>query len=255
MKDQINVLDKGFVRIENFAGGDQSVVRAARVSYASNLTTRIFTPEEQAAKDMKLIKYMLEHEHGTPFEHNMFTFHVKAPIFVFRQWHRTRIGVSYNELSARYSEMNDEFYIPKLWREQDTKNKQGSKFSDKIDHDAATKTLEKQCHSAMATYDWMIREGIAREMARMVLPVNLYSEMYVTFNARSLMNFIGLRSEMHAQSETRKFSHAMSILFKNAMPMTHGAMTEVLEAKHGNGRDYSELFQSHLAADAGIIGG
>ncbi len=216
---EISVLDKGFVRLEGHIGNDHSVVRAARVSYGS--TAR--TPED----DKKLIRFMLEHEHGTPFEHNMFTFHVKAPIFVFRQWHRTRIGISYNELSARYSEMKDEFYVPKIWRAQDTKNKQGSVAAELQHHQ-----LEAECWqasaAAMKSYRWLLANGAAREMARMVLPVNLYSEMYFTCNARSLMAFMKLRSEQHAQWEMRQYSNALWKLFAAAMPWTAEAFLGTL---------------------------
>lgn len=226
----IPVLDKGFVRLENCpppGEGDKSVVRAARVSYGSESVS-----EE---KDKKLILYMLKNRHGSPFEHNSFTFHVKAPIFVFRQWHRTRIGVSYNEMSARYTEMKDEFYLPTVWRAQETgagANKQGSVADklQKLEHECYTDILRNHCEEAMTRYRIMIQGGVAREMARMILPVNLYSEMYFTVNARSLMFFLGLRSEAHAQWETQQFSNALAQFFKTSMPWTYEAFYSTLDA-------------------------
>lgn len=226
----ISVLDKGFVRLEDFSGGDDAVVRSARVSYGSR-------PRDEE-KDKKLIAYMLSNDHGSPFEHNHFTFHVKAPIFVFRQWHRTRIGVSYNELSARYSEMKDEFCIPEKWRTQDTKNKQSSLAAD-LNHTRCTNAVIQSYEQSMITYRLLLSEGVAREMARIVLPVALYSEMYFSCNARSLMAFIALRSDNHAQAETRQYSHTMAHFFRQKMPWTFAAFfNSLFERKN---RDYSEL--------------
>lgn len=237
MTNEIKVLDKGFVRLEEFSGSDDSVVRSARVSYGAR-------PKDEE-KDKKLIDFMLRNEHGTPFEHNHFTFHVKAPIFVFRQWHRTRIGVSYNELSARYSEMKDEFYLPTIWRGQDTKNKQGSVLVD-LDHDACSVILKRNSEEAMRNYRFLLDNGAAREMARMALPTNLYSEMYFSCNARSLMAFIALRSDNHAQSETRQYSHAMATYLREKMPWTFEAFfNSLLKRENRNYSELAEYFTSH----------
>lgn len=236
---EIKVLDKGFVRLETFAGSDDAVVRAARVSYGAK------PPDPE--KDKKLISFMLNAEHGSPFEHNLFTFHVKAPIFVFRQWHRTRIGVSYNEVSARYSEMPDEYYTPDVYRAQDTKNKQGSLESDNLDHKLAKEIVERNNSNSMKYYRDLLHLGVAREMARMVLPVNLYSQMYFSANARSLMYFVSLRSDAHAQAETRQYAHAMACMFEGCMPWTFAALKVQLESR--DNKDYSELwkFRDELA--------
>lgn len=222
---ELKVLDKGFVRLESFSGGDEAVLRAARVSYGKS-------PEPDAVRDAKLICYLMANDHGTPFEQTSFTFHVKAPILVFRQWHRTRVGVSYNELSARYTEMKDEFYIPEKWRAQEKgpkSNKQGSVSTDELPHLDLTYIAQSSCERSMVDYRRLLGMGAAREMARMVLPVSLYSEMYFTCNARSLMFFIRLRSDLHAQNETRQYSHAMAFLFREAMPTTFRAMCEEME--------------------------
>lgn len=220
----IKVLDKGFVRVEDFMASDDSVVRAARISYGPQ------PPDME--KDKKLIAYMLKNRHGTPFEHNAFKFHVKAPIFVFRQWHRTRIGVSYNEASARYKEMQDDFYLPTVWRAQEVgkgANKQGSVAAPDLNHKEISEHFRISCEDAMKSYRTLLGTGVAREMARMVLPVNLYSEMYFTINARALMLFLSLRSDAHAQWETQQYSDALALIFRSAMPWTYEAFYHSLE--------------------------
>jgi len=213
----IRVLDKGFLRLEDRMGGDMSVIRAARVSYMSEKPR---PPEE----DEKLIAYLLKHNHGTPFEHAVFQFHVKLPIFVARQWIRHRMS-SYNETSFRYREAPEEFYIPEKWRKQDTKNKQGSIDTAEIQHHWLDAELNSACKSAMKSYKFLLENGAAREMARMVLPTNLYTEWYWTVNARSLMHFISLRSDSHAQWETRQYSHALATMMREAMPWTWQAFS------------------------------
>lgn len=219
--ETVKVLDKGFVRLEDWMGGDSAVLRSARVSYGSESVDE--------ARDRKLIAYLLAHQHGTPFEHAVFTFHVKLPIFVARQWIRHRMS-SYNETSMRYREAPEEFYIPEKWRAQDTKNKQGSVAAD-ICHAEASDILVQRCSEAMESYrDLVVNRGIAREMARMVLPVNLYTEWYWTVNARSFMHFVGLRSESHAQWEIQRYSDAMYRLFAEKMPWTADAFRSTLDA-------------------------
>lgn len=210
----------GGVRLENHIGGDESVVRAARVSYGKSSST----PE----RDKKLISYMLQNKHGSPFEHNSFTFHIRAPLFVVRQWQRTRIGVSYNEISGRYTEMVDSFYIPKIWRVQDAKNKQGSAGA-LNNSELLSAELKKDCEESYRSYLWYLSQGVAKEMARMVLPVNLYTEFYFTCNARSLMYFIALRSEQHAQWEIQQYSNSMWKFFAEIMPWTAEAFLQTLD--------------------------
>lgn len=217
MKDAVNVLDKGFVRLVDFMGGDQGVVDAARVSYGGK------SKGEEA--DRKLIAYLLKHQHMTPFEHAIFKFHVKTPIFVMRQWIRHRMA-SYNEISARYTEVKDEFYVPTQWRAQDLKNKQGSVAAPQLDHAALTRKFEEQVKAAQATYQELLKAGVARELARMVLPVNAYTEFYFTINARSLMNFVTLRADVHAQWEIQQYAEAMAESFKAKMPWTYDAFVQ-----------------------------
>lgn len=212
--DSTPVLDKGFVRLVEFMGGDQGVVDAARVSYGGK------SRGEEA--DRKLIAYLLKHKHESPFEHAFFKFHVSCPIFVMRQWIRHRMA-SYNEISARYTEVRDEFYIPEKWRAQDVKNKQGSVVAATLDHAALTERFEAQMKSAMAAYKDLLAAGVAREMARMVLPVNAYTEFYWTVNARALMNFITLRADVHAQWEIQQYAEALAHYFREKMPWSYDA--------------------------------
>ena len=216
------VLDKGFVGLVSYAGGDLSVVASARVSNGSG-------PEEAskgADKDQKLINYLMKHKHGTPFEHNMFTFYAKVPIFVAREWQRHRIG-SYNELSGRYTEFKPEFYIPDKARGPAETNKQGSVY---LDNTIADEWLNTAVwHSSIRAYEEyerLLRYGIAKEMARMVLPLNTYTEYYWTVNARSLMNFLSLRCGEDAQWEIRQYANAIRDIFKDIMPWTFQAWIE-----------------------------
>lgn len=208
---EFRVLDKGFIRLVEFMGGDQGVVDSARVSYGGK--------SKEAEQDRKLIAYLLKHSHMTPFEHSVFKFHVSCPIFVMRQWIRHRMA-SYNEISARYTEMKDEFYIPSAWRAQDLKNKQGSVKTADLDHPALTAHFSAQVEASLKCYRGLLEAGVAREMARMILPVNLYTQFYWTINARSLMNFITLRADVHAQWEIQQYAQALARFFAQKMPWT-----------------------------------
>lgn len=136
--------------------------------------------------------------------------------------------------------MKDEFYFPTKWRAQDTKNKQGSVSAD-LAHKEISDHFKISCEDAMKSYRVMLGSGVAREMARMILPVALYSEMYFSCNARSLSYFVALRSDIHAQAETRQYAHALALMFEECMPWTFAALRAQLESRAN--RDYSELWQ------------
>lgn len=205
------VLDKGFVKLIGFVGGDDMAVMAARVSFDMSL--------KGEERDRKLIEYLLKHEHFTPFEHCIFQFHIKCPIFVARQWMRHRWG-SYNEVSARYTEVKDEFYIPEKFRIQDTKNKQGSLNSENLNNEKLLEQYNKAVENSYKVYEYLLKEGVAREMARMVLPVSQYTQFYWSINARSLLNFIKLRTDSHAQYEIREYANVIAGIFAKKMPWT-----------------------------------
>jgi thymidylate synthase (FAD) len=220
MTTDIQVLDHGFVNFVEDMGGDRAVVQAARVCYKSD---GLSEPE----KDRKLIRYLLEHDHGTPFEHAVLKFHVKAPLFVARQWFRHRMS-SYNETSQRYAVVPEEFYIPAAWRLHDAKNKQGS-VAGAMEHDVLSGKLLSHCQQSMRVYNELLETGVAKEMARMALPVNVYTEWYWTVNARALMHFIALRSEAHAQWEIRQYSNALWKIFAGVMPWTAEAFLGTID--------------------------
>jgi thymidylate synthase (FAD) len=213
----INTLDKGFVALIEFGGGDTMVVKAARISYGKELKG-----DEQ---DKRLIKYMMKHHHGTPFEHSLFIFHVKAPIFVARQWFRHRIG-SFNEISGRYVEYQEEFYIPKKLRVPHPENKQASVEAYIENEEELIKIYEESIKRSYEAYKRLIQSGVAREMARAVLPLALYTQFYWSVNPRSLMNFLNLRLQEDAQWEIRQYAERIAFFFYQMMPWTFSAFLE-----------------------------
>ena len=221
-KDLYPVLDKGFVKLVDFMGGDRRAVDSARVSFGS-----VSKGEEQ---DKKLIAYLLAHGHITPFEHCVFELHIKCPIFVARQWMRHRIA-SYNEVSARYTEVKDEFYVPGTFRAQDRINKQGSLEGGKLDNPRMLELYNKSIEASYAAYGELLKAGAAREMARMVLPVAQYTQFYWGVNARSLLNFLTLRLDSHAQYEIRQYAEAIREIFREKMPWTWDAFQKLNEKK------------------------
>lgn len=212
---EIKILDKGFVRFIEMLGDDMSAVQAARVSYGKGLTN--------IKRDRKLLFYLIEHDHHTPFEHIVFKFHVKTPIFVMRQWIRHRIS-SVNERSGRYTEFNEEWYIPEKIRTDDNINLQGSNFSsdEKLNSDGVKK-IEESIERSFEEYRKLREMGVAKELARIVLPVSMYTEFYWTLNVRSLMNFLNLRADGHAQFEIREYAKAIAKIFEEKCPNTYEA--------------------------------
>lgn len=216
MNSVIDVLDHGYVRLVDHMGDDLSIVRAARVSYDAEWRTG-----EDSGKDAKLIKYLLDNRHTSPFEHVQFTFEVKAPIFVFRQWHRHRTW-SFNEISARYSELPDEFYVPELGQitTQSTDNKQMRTEERHPYANRGQALMIDACANSFYIYDTLIRAGIPRELARTVLPVATYSKMFATVDLHNLLHFLTLRLHEHAQYEIRVYAEAMLELIKDVVPIT-----------------------------------
>jgi len=210
----IPLLDRGFVKLVDFMGSDLRAVNAARVSFGG-----VSKGED---KDKALIKYLMEHEHLSPFEHCTFQFHIKCPIFVARQWMRHRIA-SYNEVSARYTQVKDEFYIPTEFRIQDTHNKQGSVASKNLNNEELLKIYTESIEASYKAYQKLLAAGVAREMARGILPVSQYTQFYWTVNARSLLNFIHLRADDHAQYEIRVYAQAIEKIFKQKLPWSWAA--------------------------------
>lgn len=214
---EIKVLDKGFVRLINFLGGDETVVLAARVSTGKGLKG-----EEH---DKKLIHYLMKHRHETPFEHSVFQFHISCPLFVARQWFRHRIA-SYNERSGRYVEYEDEFYLPDRLRLQAKSNKQASEFGEIPNEQELLRMIQETYDLVYERYKRLLAAGVARELARAILPLSLYTQFYWTINARSLMNFINLRADASAQWEIRQYAEAIAKIFKMKMPWTWEAFVQ-----------------------------
>lgn len=219
MQNKIDLLDHGFVRLVDHMGSDLSIARNARVSYDAE-----WRAGEDQGSDARLINYLYSHGHNTPFEAVTFTFDVKAPIFVFRQWHRHRTQ-SYNELSARYRELPEEFYIPEASQitTQSTDNKQMR--TDDIHPQAGEfqqMMMDSNCE-AFRKYKYMIANGCPRELARSVLPVSTYSHMFATMNLNNLFKFLAERLHPHAQHEIKVYAEAMLKLIEPVAPVAVAA--------------------------------
>lgn len=212
---EIKVLDKGFVRLIDMLGDDMAPVQAARVSYGKGLTTE--------GRDKKLLFYLMEHGHHSPFEHVAFKFHIKLPIFVMRQLVRHRIA-SINERSGRYTEFTEDWFVPGQIRIPEEVNKQGSvPTNDEVLNKKAKDLIESTIEATYESYKKLLDMGVAREMARIVLPTSMYTEFYWTINVRSLMNFLTLRADSHAQAEIQEYALAIASIFEEKCPITYEA--------------------------------
>jgi len=217
-QDTIQVLDHGFVRLDGAMADDLSVVNGARVSFARRKTA-------MDDADAGLIRFLMRDRHGTPFEHNAFRFHVRCPIFVAREWFRHRVG-SFNEFSMRYARATEDFYVPEPEDVRSQVGKPGSYSFEPVSDELAETTREELravYESAYATYERLVEQGVARELARAALPVGAYTEFFWTVNARSLMNFVSLRAAETAQREIRRYADAVERFLEDRMPITYEA--------------------------------
>jgi thymidylate synthase (FAD) len=220
-ENTIRVLDHGFVRLDDSMASDLSVVNAARVSFARR-------KEEMDESDEGLIRFLMRDRHGTPFEHNAFRFHVRCPIFVAREWFRHRIG-SFNEFSMRYAKATEDFYVPEPEDVRSQVGKPGAYSFEPVDPELAERTreeLQAVYETAFATYERLVEAGVARELARSVMPVGAYTEFYWTINARALMNFVSLRAAETAQREIRRYADAVERFLAVRMPVTYDAFVK-----------------------------
>ena len=215
----LKVLDKGFVTLIDHMGNDLTTVNAARISFGKQ--KEVFDPADE-----KLIKYLAEHEHTSPFRHSYMTFHVKAPIFVFRQWMKHRIASEFNEISGRYTEFSsDDFYLPFTFRKQSEVNKQGSEGE--IDEVLTAKKIYKEsCDSALVHYKQLLSLGVCREQARAILPVGMYSEVYWSVSLQAVAHFIRLRKDAHAQWEIQEYAKVVETFVKNLYPVSYKYLLE-----------------------------
>lgn len=210
------VLDHGSVKLLNYMASDLDVVNAARVSFATYQT-------EIDDKAIGLINFLMKNKHATPFEHSVFKFYIKCPIFVAREWFRHRWS-SFNEMSMRYYVPESlDFYNPENIRQQI--GKPGSYSFEEITDPTILSLVESKTKSVYAyaynTYEVLLQSGVAKEIARTVLPVGQYTEFIWTVNARSLINFISLRNDEHAQYEIKCYAEIVEDVFSKLMPITH----------------------------------
>jgi thymidylate synthase (FAD) len=220
LKEQ--VLDKGFLEIIDKLGNDLTVVNSARVSFGKRKT-------EFTDGDRKLVKFLVKNKHWSPFRHIIVQFHIKAPEFVMRQWYKHVVGIettsssmtkdhAWNEISGRYVPVSD-FYRPDNWRAQSENNKQASEGSIE-NQEEASKIFDDIMLSIIDAYDKLMDLGVAKEQARLILPLNQYTEVYWTASFQAIMNFIELRDESTAQWEIRQYAIAMKKMMMDLYPET-----------------------------------
>jgi thymidylate synthase (FAD) len=210
------VLDRGFVRLVDYLGGDARIVQAARVSYGEGTKT--------VREDKGLIDYLMRHRHTSPFEQVVLTLHAKMPIFVARQWVRHRTA-RLNEISGRYSVMKDEFYVPQESRVrfQSESNRQGGSMEE-VPPELRRKVievLEKDQGAVYASYETLIGDNIARELARVNLPLSLYTQWYWQIDLHNLFHFLKLRMDPHAQWEIQEYGRVIAQMAKAVAPLAY----------------------------------
>jgi thymidylate synthase (FAD) len=239
------VLDKGFVRLVDYLGGDERVVQSARVSYGGGTKTY--------REDAGLIDYLLRNRHTSPFEQVVLTFHIKLPVFVARQWIRHRTA-RLNEISGRYSVMNDDFYIPapEDVAFQSADNKQGRSAA--VDPDEAEKIragFEAGQKRSYGEYRELVDYGLARELARINLPLSLYTDWYWQIDLHNLFHFLELRLDPHAQKEIRLYAEVLFDIAKKIAPRCCASFEEhIRKGVRFSGAEFAELRRRLQAAEA-----
>lgn len=229
---QITMKSEISVELVDSMGSDEAIIRAAKVSTLGTRTA----DEMDKEGEKRFIDFLMKNRHGTPFEHGSMTFRISAPIFVFREWHRHRIGWSYNEESARYREMEPVFYIPRITRPLVQQGKPGAYTfvpGTNTQWETSIEAMGKAYATAYAQYEGMLANGVAREIARTVLPVGIYSTMYATANPRSIMAFLSLRTKdanskfpSFPQWEIEQAALQVEHLFKWHFPLTAASFHE-----------------------------
>jgi thymidylate synthase (FAD) len=217
---KLNVLDTtGYVELLEKFGDDLTVVNAARVSFAKE-------SKEFTEQDAKLVRYLAKHHHVTPFFHPQLRFRIKMPIFVAREWYRHQIGFARNEVSRRYVDSPPECYVPLAndIRERDPKAKQGSKETPVANSEYVYETLNDATHAAMETYTTLLKNGVAPEVARMVLPQSMYTEFIETGSLAAYARLCALRLDPTAQKEIRDYATAVDTLLRDAFPVSWPAL-------------------------------
>lgn len=227
--EPIKVLDHGFIRVVDYMGNDNAIVQSARVSYGKGT--------KKLSQDQGLINYLMRHWHTTPFEMCELKLHVKLPMFVARQWIRHRTA-NVNEYSARYSILDKEFYIPKHQQlaAQSTENKQGrGQLIEGAEAENVLELLKRDAAQAYDTYEYLLNEGdnrdesrssLSRELARMNLPVNYYTQWYWKIDLHNLMHFVRLRADHHAQYEIQAYAKILQDIMQRWVPMAYAAFLD-----------------------------
>ncbi len=238
---EFKCLNTGFVRLIDYMGGDESIVQAARVSYGRGTKT--------VNEDRGLIRYLMRHLHTTPFEMVELKFHVKLPIFVARQWIRHRTA-NVNEYSGRYSVMKDEFYVPEheAIHYQSVRNKQGRR-EENVPPELRQKVMDILSSSQQqlyGEYEQLLESDIARELARINLPLSLYTEWYWKIDLHNLFHFLRLRMDEHAQYEIRVYGEAMAEITKRVAPMAWEAFEDYILRSEKFSRLELRILAAHL---------
>lgn len=214
---RLDCLDFGFVELVDHMGSDSRIVDSARRSYGEGT--------KHVSSDRNLLRYMLENGHTSPFESCVLTFHIRTPIFVARQWMRHRTW-SYNELSARYSVMPDEYFVPETARLQSSVNKQASEGE--MDDEELIGTFHAATYHVREVYDKALEKGMSRELARTILPVSQYTDFYGTVNLHNLFRFLKLRNHPHAQPEIRVYARAIEHIVSELYPISYEAYCDYI---------------------------
>lgn len=238
---QIPVLDKGFIRVVDYMGKDDCIAQAARTSYGEGTKT--------VRENEGLIRYLMRHNHTSPFEMAEIKFHIKLPIFVARQWIRHRTA-SVNEVSARYSILSDEFYIPHPVdiHTQSSVNKQGrGEALPTTDASNMANIMYDASVAAFEVYEQLIARDVSREISRIVTPVNTYTEWYWKVNLHNLLHFLALRSDKHAQMEIRAYADEIQRIVERWVPQTYRAWCDYVRDSHTFSAQEMELLRTALA--------
>jgi thymidylate synthase (FAD) len=221
---KIDVLDKGYIEVVDKLGDDLTPVNAARVSFGGR-------SKEFTDKDKRLSKFLMKHKHFSPFRHQHVMMIIKAPEFVLRQWYKHVVGIettsthstkdhAWNEISGRYVEVED-FYYPEVWRKQSEDNKQASEGQlEGIDSDVAKNIYDDHMRLTIQHYETLLMKGVAKEQARIILPLSQYTQVWWTASFQSIMNFIELRDEPTSQVEIQEYARALKTIMLDVFPET-----------------------------------
>lgn len=243
------VLDKGFIRLVDYLGSDERIVQAARVSYGKGT--------DSVSKDEALIDYLMRQQHTSPFEQVVLTFHLKMPIFVARQWVRHRMG-RMNELSGRFSVMQEEFYVPAKEDIDPQKKDRLERALEPVEPAEAAKIqsdLKKGQKKAYESYKDLIEKGLAREIARINLPLSLYTEFYWQMDLNNLFRFLKLRLDPHAQLEMRKYAEIILEIVRKVCPVATASFENVMLKQVAFNGEEIDALRKVLAGEANPLSG